>query len=113
MKKLFLIVLPILCIFAKTTFASESGSITKVDKIYIATSGTKPFIYFGADSLPGCHANSGAYLPVVNEAVFSRIYSTVLSAQASQKPVKVYYKVKEGQTGWGMCDIEAIFLYSN
>lgn len=110
MKKVILI----LCLlFASQVMAVETGGITKVDRIYIDVNGGSPFIHFGADSLPGCYNESGAYLPVKNTEAFNRIYSTVLSAHAAQKSVRVYYHKNEGRTGWSMCTIEAVYVYKS
>jgi len=90
-----------------------SGTWTTVSYIYSPVTGAKPYIIFGAGSLPGCYANSGAYLPVNDAAATARVYSTILSAQVAQKKVKVYYNyndVADGYNGWGLCDIEAVYV---
>ena len=114
MKLLGLIGFVLLSMCSLNSNASDtSGSWTKVVYIYSPVNGAKPFIRFEPGSLPGCYADSGAYMPVNNDVAAARVYSTILSAQVAQKEIKVYYNynsVADGYSGWGLCDIEAVYI---
>ena len=99
-------------VFISSNVASydESSPVTNVTYIYSPVVGT-PFISFGADSMPGCYNNNGAYLEISNEVGADRTFSLLMAAYMAQKPVKVYYNlnsVQPGYTGWGLCTIESI-----
>ena len=91
----------------------ERSSVTTVEYIYTSTNGARPYVQFGSGSMPGCYANSGGYLMNTNEQGMDRVFSMLLAAHLSKKPVSVYYNfsdVEEGYNGWSLCNIESIDL---
>ena len=93
--------------------ADATSGWTKVVSIYSPLSGSAPYITFQSGTLVGCYADSGAYMPVTNIDAAARVYSTILSAQMAKKDIKVYYNyipVADGYSGWGLCNIEAVFV---
>ncbi|NVJ60835.1 MAG: hypothetical protein HWE27_10605 [Gammaproteobacteria bacterium] len=101
-------------IISFNSFSYDAASDwTKVSVIYSPVSGTKPYITFESAVLEGCYGNSGAYLPVSNEAASARVYSTLLAAKSAGKEVRVFFNYNSVPTdynGWGLCDIEAVYL---
>lgn len=112
MRKIFLALFT-LC-FASSSFSYDaSGSWTTIEYIYSPVVG-RPFITFGAGSLPGCFQDRGAFLPTDMGDATMRTYSTILAAYAAKKPIKIYFNrnsVADDYTGWGLCDIEAVNLH--
>lgn len=103
MKKLAVLILLVLS--AQVKAYDGASEWTTVENIYTTVTGSQPFVTFGGASLAGCYRNNGAYLPVNNVEAGQRVYSTLLSAQASGKLVKVYYNyndVADGYDGWGL-----------
>ena len=94
MKKLYLI---LFIAFSGLLQAYDGTSDwTTVKLIYSPVSGGKPYVIFDGTSLDGCYSNSGAYLPVDNKEASDRVYSTLLAAQMSGKPVRVFFNYKLG-----------------
>lgn len=103
-RKIF-IVLSLL--FSAQSFSYESGSWTTVTQMYVKDSGSV-YVYFGANSLPGCYGNSSAFLKGAN---VDKLYSAILAAQMAGKSVQPLYQYwVDGSTGWDMCYVEAIYL---
>lgn len=113
MKNLFLI---LFIAFSGLLQAYDGTSAwTTVKLIFSPASGSKPFVTFGGSSLDGCYSNNGAYLPVDNKEGSDRVYSTLLAAQMSGKPVKVFFNYNNTASdynGWGLCDIYAVYTKS-
>ncbi len=94
------------------TFA-EIGKWTKVDRMYTHTNGSV-FIYFGANSMPGCYGNNGGYLKNTNADGFNRVYSTLLAASMSDTTVQPFYEIVGNDQGqWSRCKVTAIYVKSN
>jgi len=92
--------------------ADATSGWTKVVSIYSPVTGAAPYIAFQSGSLVGCYADSGAYMPLANVDAAARVYSTILSAQMAKRDIKVYYNynaVADGYSGWGLCNIEAVY----
>ena len=104
----------ILTFFSAITSAADAhGPITTVKYIYTKANGNSPFIRFGSNSMPGCYGDNGGYLSVSDVEGGNRIYSLILAAYMSQKPVSVYYdytNTDPNYNGWGKCTITAVDL---
>ncbi|HEX7026320.1 MAG TPA: hypothetical protein VF268_03700, partial [Gammaproteobacteria bacterium] len=112
--KCFVKCLLIAMVMSSGALAVEQGPNTTVEYIYSRTDTGKPFINFADGGMPGCYANKGGYLSLVDEKGTDRTYSLLLSAFMSGKAVRVYYHfntVEPGYSGWGLCDIEAVAIY--
>lgn len=103
-----------LCLFSfgAQVQAENSGWVDVLD-IYTPTKGS-PYITFSANSLPGCHNNSGAYLTIKHDTGDGKlVYSKLLTSKIGERSVRVYYKVNDvadDYNGWGMCNITAVSL---
>ena len=108
-------------------FASVSlGAILEVSNVKVDTiyAGAGPiYVKFDTSSMTGCNVASSGYLkPLWESAVKSenpnaeiseeagnRMLSVLLSAKATNTPVKVYYQVNSKGTGWNKCAIYGVF----
>ncbi len=100
-------------LFTPVVSAAEYGPWTTVESIYQQTANETPFISFGENSMPGCYGNNGGYLGKLNEKGSERTFSLILTALTAGREVRVYYHfndVASDYTGWGICDIDAIYI---
>jgi hypothetical protein len=88
------------------------GVDTTVSHIYADVYGGM-FVYFGANSAPGCYNNNGITLPTGQNDGQAKILSMLLSAKATGQKVQAFYNINEGSTGWATCSLEAIYLKDN
>lgn len=102
-----IIVLAIVSLYS-ALLSAETGSWTKVSRIYTPTNGINIFVELGKDSMPGCYNNNGAYLKGEN---IDRIYSTILAAKMADKSIRPYFDiVGSDQNAWSRCNIAAIYI---
>lgn len=96
-------------IASASVYASQTGSKSSVESIYIGTSGSSPYITLKKpDSMPGCYANRSGYLAGSD---IDKAFAVVLAAQKSGSEIQVSYTVNEGRTGWSQCTINALTAY--
>lgn len=96
----------VLSAFAVPSLGYESGLWTTVGQIYTKNNG-QVFVSFGANAMPGCYQDKGAYL---KGSDIDKLYSTVLAAFMAGKSVRPLYHIDTAKTGWGLCYVEAVYL---
>jgi hypothetical protein len=112
MKLIKLALLSAVGLLSATTHATtlNTGWIDIVN-IYTPVTG-KPFITFTTGSMPECHNDSGAYLPIeTGTDMGQKAYSALLAAQTSKTKVRIYYEpngADPSTNSWSLCDIKAV-----
>jgi|GEM_PF-2970049 len=109
--KIFNILLALLLTLSTGTHAATAGSWTKVDQLYTPTDEENVFVYFGANSMPGCYNNNGAYILNNSTTNTDRLYSTVLAAKMANKDIQPFFEVIGSNIeSWSRCKLVAVYV---
>lgn len=88
----------------------EWGKWEHIKEIYTPVDGGSPYIQFETSSapLPGCYADSGAYLIGSD---LSRSYSALLAVLMANKKIRPLYEIHNpNDQGWGRCKITSFYI---
>jgi hypothetical protein len=91
-------------------FAYDASSpTTTVDYVYTDINGSI-YVQFAPGGMPGCYADSGAYVKTENADGKAQLYSGLLAAKAKKSNVVVLYDYTGVISGWSMCHIHGIYF---